>query len=148
MAERKAEVGQKGRGTRKYKSICDFNICALGVCVCWGIISNLDSSSVSMRGGETHGPQGGEEKLGSQILLLIDTWVNIIPGRRGRKKDQCWVFLSRSRDGQGEKLKKQSPGLIEYAHLRGGGKKGRNPGEEPSRRDRGTVACPREPRGT
>ena len=70
-----------------------------------------------MRGGETRGPQGGEEKLGSQILLLIDTWVNIIPGRRGRKKDQCWVFLSRSRDGQGEKLKKQSPGLIEYAHL-------------------------------
>lgn len=48
LAERKAEAGQKGRGTQKYKSICDFNICALGVCVCWGIISNLDSSSVSM----------------------------------------------------------------------------------------------------
>lgn len=48
LAERKAEAGQKGRGTQKYKSICDFNICALGGCVCWGIISNLDSSSVSM----------------------------------------------------------------------------------------------------
>lgn len=48
LAEGKAEAGQKGRGARKYKSICDFNICPLGGCVCWGIISNLGSCSVSM----------------------------------------------------------------------------------------------------
>lgn len=38
-------------------------------------------------------PQGGKEKLGSQILLLIDTWVNIILAEgEGKKKDQCWYF--------------------------------------------------------
>lgn len=95
LAEGKAETGQKGRGARKYKSICDFNICALGGCVCWGIISNLDSCSVSMRGGEMLSPQGGEEKLGSQILLLIDTWVNIILAEgEGKKKINAGIFIT------------------------------------------------------
>lgn len=53
-------------------------------------------------------PGGGEEKLGSQILLLIDTWVNIILAEGKGKKRSMLVFLSRSRDGQGEKLKTQS----------------------------------------
>lgn len=67
-------------------------------------------------------PQGGKEKLGSQILLLIDTWVNIIlaEGEGKKKKRSMLVFLSRSRDGQGEKLKTQFCDIDAYAHLQGG----------------------------
>lgn len=119
MAERKAEAGEKGRGTRKYKSICDFNICAVGDCVCWGIISHLDSSSVSVCGGETRSPQGGEEKLGSQILLLIDTWVNITPAEGTKKRSMLRIFIT-FQGRMGGKSKTQSPRLIEYALLQGG----------------------------
>lgn len=66
-------------------------------------------------------PQGGKEKLGSQILLLIDTWVNIILAEEeGKKKRSMLVFLSRSRDGQGEKLKTQFCDIDAYARLQGG----------------------------
>lgn len=65
-------------------------------------------------------PQGGKEKLGSQILLLIDTWVNIILAEGEGKKRSMLVFLSRSRDGQGEKLKTQFCDIDADAHLQGG----------------------------
>lgn len=40
-------------------------------------------------------PQGGEEKLGSQILLLIDTWVNIILAEgEGKKKINAGIFIT------------------------------------------------------
>lgn len=40
-------------------------------------------------------PQGGKEKLGSQILLLIDTWVNIILAEgEGKKKINAGIFIT------------------------------------------------------
>lgn len=64
-------------------------------------------------------PQGGEEKLGSQILLLIDTWVNIILAEgKGKKKDQCWYFYHVP-GTDGEKLKTQFCDSNEDCHLQG-----------------------------
>lgn len=71
-----------------------------------------------MRGGEMCGPQGGEEKLGSQILLLIDTWVNITLAEREEKKINAGYFYHVP-GTDGGKLKKQSPSITEYAHLQG-----------------------------
>lgn len=58
------------------------------------------------------GPQGGEEKLGSQILRLIDTWVNIISQKKKKKKINAGYFYHVPGTDRRE-IKDTVPGLIE-----------------------------------
>lgn len=96
LGRERLRLGSKAEGPENINQYVTL-IYVLSVSVCaGGLLVTLIPAQCPCEAGDAR-PSGRRREQGSQILLLIDTWVNIIPGRRRRKKDQCWVFLSRSR---------------------------------------------------